>query len=80
MVVLALIGLIVALFCACFAYAVVSTESTHLSEVSSSYWDEIQEHIDEMKGKLDVYTFEHNRSTQRVYDYADINLPARSRE
>ena len=45
MVVLVLIGLVVALFCACFAYLVVSTESTHLSEVSSSYWDEIQEHI-----------------------------------
>lgn len=80
MVVLASIGLVVVLFSACIAYAVSSTKATHLSESSSSYWDDIQDHIDEMKDKLDVYTFERDSSTQRVYDYADINLPARSRE
>lgn len=53
---------------ASFAYMWVSFTPEDLSESNEpSYWDEIQEHIDLMKERLDGYSIERDRSSDVVY-------------
>lgn len=57
---------------ASFAYMWVSFTPEDLSESNEpNYWDEIQEHIDLMKERLDGYSIERDRSSDVMYGSID---------